>query len=904
MLSYSAKLEHVYWWQKNIANKNMAVIELICDRLKVPVQPMLLNLAYQYWNFDPDNLLLNNVSKLTALLPQKRTVYWRDVVEKCSIHRDDAKTRYSTTELNRLLTGNSTDNDFAALYPFRTKTDRAIRRTRFADVQLAYKMRHEYNVLRERMSWLSSFDYIACVNLLWQSFLFPGWWTRMFELGCFEGDIEHYDAVCKQVNKYLKKCDCCDFRKEDYIEAYSLLGYRNPPFPGFDLIKEAYSMARSGSEKHEFLSTFKEMCEVLKTPADRVEYVSFVDFVRGATWQSSGSSSIGKVHLTYNGETYKFKARKNMIPDIMDFDELMESIFSLQTQDNVILIKAELGKLRAAFGSPAQMYLLLAWVVYLAGHYYLKWHNNTLEETNFDELKRKEEMLDMLLNRWSLPFDYESYDHQPEKDEMDDINETLFAAAYSNVPQKEDDMFLKVVNKIRELENNQYVVVRKSGDMSSDLRIKQDGGLASGKRTTSLVGNGWNTVISNRAMQICKLICGRIRCDYWVRGDDTLVISDNYSECLTMRLIYSVLNAKGNDAKFSILHEEADFLRQRYTKQGIRCFPCRSLPALTSRKPWNPDPWHVETVMCHVFDAMQTLKRRGADIDRCETAWDAIKTVWSQKHHINKKWLSYPKDLGGLGVEPWDGVSIPQDRIRIQNGLVRGEVIYLGWRAEIIKDTYSEYDLTDSESKQLADEYFRGLLATDDIPALSHEMKKLKASEFPKLRLNIVPSSKYRPEFTKLVHEVEYNVSNLKAMNDLNYYNTRFRCGMFGRHASKEHEWRDLCTIARLRHFKPMFMFKSKYPEFAHDLHSLEVKGIPRNVALDLLFGHVSFGPVNFLSPSARFIMEIALSYILIMIPSYVRLSKHECNYYLSTITSYLGSLLSGSVLHQRLMMV
>lgn len=88
-------------------------------------------------------------------------------------------------------------------------------------------------------------------------------------------------------------------------------------------------------------------------------------------WERSGSASFGRVCFevsTSEGtKCSHFKARRNLLMDVTEFDELYRRVSTYAKQENRALIKSELGKIRIAVASPLKMYLQMNWMYALRG---------------------------------------------------------------------------------------------------------------------------------------------------------------------------------------------------------------------------------------------------------------------------------------------------------------------------------------------------------------------------------------------------------------------------------------------------------------------------------------------------------------------------------------------------------
>jgi len=105
------------------------------------------------------------------------------------------------------------------------------------------------------------------------------WWRRMMEIGAWNGDISEYLKVVKALNDFVKKKEVT-FEWLQFAELGTLVGYRNPPFPGFDVFEEARALAEVGNEFFLPFTNFKDAVKIaLKMDYQAIKYISFRDFI-------------------------------------------------------------------------------------------------------------------------------------------------------------------------------------------------------------------------------------------------------------------------------------------------------------------------------------------------------------------------------------------------------------------------------------------------------------------------------------------------------------------------------------------------------------------------------------------------------------------------------------------------
>ena len=199
----------------------------------------------------------------------------------------------------------------------------------------------------------------------------------------------------------------------------------------------------------------------------------------------------------------RVKARKNMVPDVVDLATLADEAVATDKQINVAFVKPELGKLRMAVSGDMLTYLKMAWVNRMLGGAYMAWPGNTSEEDFEQQTLRMLKMLQLCARGFGLPYDYEGFDHQPTRKEIVTIVVRILYDARRNVP---DDPRAR-----SEFDSIASSIVM--GFFNAKLEVHVDestrvfdvtGGLMSGLRLTTLIGNAWNTVMTGLMLKVLE----------------------------------------------------------------------------------------------------------------------------------------------------------------------------------------------------------------------------------------------------------------------------------------------------------------------------------------------------------------------------------------------------------------
>lgn len=829
-------------------------------------------LAAGRYGEQPDAKLVSKLRRLTSLLPPSEIPPLTLGALKVGVpkYKPDPDIGWTTERLQALtqlrVSGRFDDEHVLAVWPARTKMDLAIRRSRLRDTYGAYKKAGLVEQFWNRAALLGGFDAISVCNLLNAGFLLTSrgfdWFEFYAALGAFTGGIEHYTAVAKYVNDQAKKYPVQGFPRRMVVESGVMTGFRNPPYPGFSVLHEAEKLAKGlplagARARPGGMATFRRLAEkTLRTTADRVEWISFRDYITSGEWETAGSSTEGVVHWKWGEESGKFKARKNMVPDVVDLEELADACAAFEGQLNKTLIKSELGKIRLAVSSDLYTYLKMSWLTRLMGKCYLRWPGSTIEEDSEAQTDRMIRMLKAICAAWNLPFDYAAYDHQPSTEELLIMMDQFVAVARTNVAPGNSEEFDRVVASIR---NGFHVATLSARDGEDAETFRVTGGLMSGLRWTTLMGNAWNTVITAWVKELLAEAGQDMESvEAWVRGDDSAIVTPSYATTLAFRVGYDLVGAEGSDGKFGIHEGRSEFLRVEYSDEGCNGYATRAIPNLTQRKPWNSAPWTEESTMEHIFAAITVLRRRGADGRRLDQWWSSSKEVWSRRKKVSTGWLGVPRSLGGLGIEPWDGVTVPT------KGWPKTELSGLevtnqtDWRALKIQASMpTRLNVTLEESRVLAQQHLADKIASDDVPQVNSVLRQ--RAQLPDAPLKTVQ------DFVMHAKPMEVTVREAKRLRGASCVEGMFRSlsnygpTRFGVWSYLANEFDAVSKVFALRSARGVVRWFMAYcPGFGRDLSWLERHGFSRSAALDWLFGKTSFGVLRVLHPALSELVSVA----------------------------------------------
>jgi hypothetical protein len=628
--------------------------------------------------------------------------------------------------------GRDGDKLFQVLFPFRTKKDLAIRVTRTLDI---YEYARALAALPKLREWAlllqGGFDYTSATYILKWALLCRAsgfdFFDRWAVAGAFASGPDHYTAFAKYVNDRLKTTKARYFGWKQDLESAVMSGFRNPPYPGFDVREQCEQVAHAGNVPKLTLPEFEAVARrTLECTAAAVPYVSFEAWVLKHDWLTSGSSSEGKLTLRLrDGGSVKVKvinARKNTLIDCVDLADLARRAWDNKEQWNKAVIKSETGKIRIAVAGDLLTYLQMSYIVHLMGGAYKQWGGSTIEESMVQESDRICEMLALITTRVALPFDYSAYDHQPTTTELQCMGRIFCETAEQNVPSDHLAEFRALASRVVGAFDHSFLTWR-DGDREGLFRVT--GGLMSGLRWTTMFGNAWNTVMTNAVLDLCADagfdVSAVVR---YIRGDDSAIFTDTEALGVSIAWGYKQLNVKTVAGKYALWSGVMEFLRVRFQDGVAFGYAARAFAAQMQRKPWSSAPWDEVGPIRQIWDACNTLKRRGMNTD---VLWRVSLSVWCRKIRIPVWVAECPVALGGFGLGVWDGVSVPTERVpRVSLGSAFSVDRPFATRADDELSFAREFStgLSQSAAAALADDAILATVAADDVPSVSSHLRK------------------------------------------------------------------------------------------------------------------------------------------------------------------------------------
>lgn len=723
--------------------------------------------------------------------------------------------------------------DIESLYQPRSSADLAVRRLRLKDIW-PYLDRSQKNFILT----LSHLDLMLVTNIsVWIICFGVNKAKDLAKRGFFNSLLDFVDRSTKLSSEIKRYDGSLDDTKQATCELNSLTGYLQNDIEPTDWKAKVKELATGGNEhgyegmnwEKAFSDSLSSVCPKRATP----RFLTFPEFIESGVWLTPGSSSIGHIEWSWGDKRGRFKARKNMLEQIYTTEELIEIVDEWSGRlESKAFTKDELSKRRIAVASNIESYLVESYILHNLGHMYKKWQYITLDENAKQNHERTSDVVLLLQQgKWALPFDFKNFDHQPNMQEilkMINYNQALIT------PTKGYEMEWKYYcNQMLKSYKNNTITFNKDGVSVSE---RMTGGLPSGVRWTSLLGNQWNAVVSNIARQLTTRMLGYdpvLRLG--VRGDDTYILADKAGELLLFRLAYGALNTIGLDSKFGISRNVCEFLRNEISVNGCRGWSNRSIPSITQRKPWNAGEITPGNDVITVADNIYTLSRRlQKDVSVLHSA---NKNKWSRYTNQDPRWLHLPRHLGGFGIYEFEGWIPDRPYYKFEPQKFHIEKL-------VPAEQYAWIELSSSELLQISQHRINNTINSDDIPKTRgintrEYLKNLRHKKYSWTKASLRTSIKNcvrcePPRIDRKVYwpkDTHYEYNTYKGLSVTEFI----------------HQYREVSNVKEVPSL--ITYLREFYPPFAVRIAGFEKNGWHRSDAVDLALGKIPTEPTRLVHP-------------------------------------------------------
>jgi len=275
------------------------------------------------------------------------------------------------------------------------------------------------------------------------------------------------------------------------------------------------------------------------------------------------------------------------------------------------------------------------------------------------------------------------------------------------------------------------------------------------------------------------------------------------------------------------------------------------------RKPWGNEPWDPEGVLRAQIECINTIGRR---LDRdFPDLLRAVCADWARIRKQSTDWIRLPASYGGLGLLEFKGripgCNWPKPK---HPDITFVNIDENSWRR--FQQKYSDWNLTEQESKELQHIKLVQKTATDDISGLTHAFRKIYKLEVEKLGPQSWTEINLKLFPLKYFSGLAQHLRSLQTVEQFKHVITSVGAD-FGFAKRFEKWWGDEKDVAAVRPgTNLMVSLQAHAPEVFYKLKRLEKTGLHRSCALDYLFGSITGLVVGKLHPLMTSAVQSALS--------------------------------------------
>ena len=766
------------------------------------------------------------------------------------------------------------DPYMTTLFPARSPGTFAVRRARISDL-IIWMNQEDPNRLRERLPRLWGWDYAFVKNILVMDIIYDGWWDWWDALGAFDQGYAHWTLISGWVNNLLKSRPT-DIDTQVYAESKALAGYQfvaglKDHDPGQQIKDYALGGNARGLNPATAEREFRHFAESLLASNVALEpMLSFHDFIADArNWAyTTGSSSVGRVEWSFTTEDGKvvkgdFKARKNLAQYVLNRAELADEALAAVQQQNWVLTKEEKAKVRLAVAGDLLTYLKMSWLLQFTNHGYLSWRGNTIEETNNTARLRAVAMM-KAAEKWVMPFDYKGFETQPNTWEIQIICQIIFQSGAPNVPDDLKPEWDQVLQNVLDSFDDSVLIATEEMLASVGIESRDAwilvviGGLMSGLRITSVLGNGWNTTLFLWALAIMEALGLDISSyEGWYRGDDSYIAMDSWSLLMVLRIILAALGAEGGVGKFGIFKPSepgqfGEFLRVRYTPTQLSGYVARTVPGIWSRTPWSNSPPSPEDALVGTMTTLRTLHRRSGKLGFIRLG-EVIASRTAERKGYDIRWLKLDKKLGGAGILPWEGDFPASGRFPV----FEAPELDVQPNQDSINatlDHFRKWDLTQSEAVEVTTSRMRATIVMDDVRSINALIRK-GLSKPPITNWKRYTPALAKRDMMRLAPKTAL-LASLAPGVEKTILTSEAPTRWWGSMRAYAAEWNDWREVARVREWPLSQWLDSHFEWKRADLY-LAKRGFPRSFRIDWLLGDFTYGDATSVHPEMLWLLNL-----------------------------------------------
>jgi hypothetical protein len=367
-------------------------------------------------------------------------------------------------------------------------------------------------------------------------------------------------------------------------------------------------------------------------------------------WATAGSSTANKLKIEIDGKLASAKKTKWASALALTEQQMLDLLDEYSRQDNYVIQKRELGKVRPVVASDFSTNLKMARVGYwleaaLAGH-----EHSTLFMSSKQQYKLWQDMVvqaqDIMMIK--MPIDQGHFDHSVGQDMISIINSEIIYFINSKCNTMDKQALLDTMKRV-------VYAVSGGGTRLGKEWIEYYSGICSGWRFTALYDTLANAGELFAVRQFIRNQSGfdPVIPKTWVcQGDDIRLLTISYPAATAIWSLYTEAGFDVNANKFFISNKVDEFLRQVTREDWIAGYPAR-MASLVFRNPVTRELVRGEERIREMLTTWNQVFNRFGYIGNA-APWNMAISDISKSNHIKQvdllDYLATPACMGGAGL--------------------------------------------------------------------------------------------------------------------------------------------------------------------------------------------------------------------------------------------------------------
>jgi len=445
-------------------------------------------------------------------------------------------------------------------------------------------------------------------------------------------------------------------------------------------VEDAVSEWISGDVVHEFDdggfdAYFEQGCDVFLRSGSQHEpayYYSSDEFLSDPMmWATPGTSDSTRLHFEWGGVHAKARKSKWATACSIDKKELHKMFYEVEPQTNKAVTKRELTKPRMIIAGDMANYLRMSYVSTWLEKKLSNHPNTTLFFSKRQMLQLWTDMIDRVTEGKliSLPIDESKYDHYVTKKMITIMFKSIRKYIDLWAPPNMQDLLTALDSTEKSLfHHGAHIFIPGTKRM-----ILWEKGLLSGWRWTALLNTIANVAkMYAYRMKMQERLClfnelgDPVRYDV-AQGDDIDAAVTNVEQGDALLGMYKETGFVLNPKKLFVSNYSDEYLRQLATKNRLQGYPARGVASLCFRNPITSEMKVGEERLRELASNWLLCSRR------CGTSQSIIESLMTRDlanaNGLSKsdvhKYIHAPSTSGGLGLEPYNGLTVKLIKSRL-----------------------------------------------------------------------------------------------------------------------------------------------------------------------------------------------------------------------------------------------